>query len=234
MTSGLPAQLLATLGTAIVNGDLSPGAVLRTGEVERAHGVSRTVVRETLRVLESIGLVSSRRRVGITVLGRDAWNLLDPLVIRWRLAGPHRAEQLRSLTALRAAVEPMAARLAAHAATPDSAAELTRLAVSLRASTHDPGVFLGHDIAFHQQVLAMSGNEMFAQLTDAVAEVLTHHNPLPSRPDATAVDLHWRVAACVAHGDGPGAETAMRAIVDQVGAEPGELLGATPQPPPSR
>ncbi|WP_424184446.1 FadR/GntR family transcriptional regulator [Actinokineospora sp. G85] len=226
VTSGLPAQLLATLGTAIVNGDLPPGAVVRTEEVERTHGVSRTVVREALRVLEAIGLVSSRRRVGITVLGRDEWNLLDPLVIRWRLAGPHRAEQLRSLNALRAAVEPMAARLAAHVATPDSAAELTRLAVSLRASAHDREVFSGHEIAFHQHVLAMSGNEMFAKLADVLAEVGTHHHP-----DVAAVELRSRVAACVARGDGPGAETAMRAIVDQAGAEP---LGATPRPRPSR
>ncbi|WP_110078863.1 FadR/GntR family transcriptional regulator [Actinokineospora spheciospongiae] len=226
--SGLPAKLLATLGTAIINGDLAPGAVLRTEELERSHAVSRTVVRETLRVLESMRLVTSRRRVGITVRPRAEWNLYDPMVIRWRLAGVERAAQLRSLTELRAAVEPVAAGLAARNATPEQAGQLVSLALSLRASVTDLEAFLRHDIAFHHLVLRMSGNEMFTQLAEVVGEVLsgrTHHHLMPARPEAEAVRLHAAVAEAVARADPAAAEAAMRAIVTQAAEEMSAALG---------
>ncbi|MBM7772140.1 DNA-binding FadR family transcriptional regulator [Actinokineospora baliensis] len=219
MTSGLPGRLLDDLGPAIVSGEYPTGAVLRTEELERAFQVSRTVVREALRVLEAMRLVNSRRRVGITVLPRAEWNLYDPRVIRWRLDGSDRPAQLRSLTELRCATEPVAAALAAARATPDQAGTLTALAVELRSSTHDLDAFLVHDIAFHRALLTASGNDMFTQLGDVVAAVLTgrtHHHLMPQTPKPHAVRLHVEVAEAVAAGDPARAEAAMRAIVTEV------------------
>ncbi|WP_018686293.1 FadR/GntR family transcriptional regulator [Actinokineospora enzanensis] len=222
MISGLPGRLLDDLGPAIVGGKYPAGTVLRTEELERAHRVSRTVVREALRVLEAMRLISSRRRVGITVLPRADWNLYDPLVIRWRLAGSDRVDQLRSLTELRAAAEPTAAALAATRVTPDQVGTLTALAVELRSSTHDLDAFLTHDIAFHRLILTASGNEMFAQLGDVVAAVLTgrtHHHLMPATPAPWAVRLHVEVAEAITAGDPVRAESVMRAIVSVVLAE---------------
>lgn len=95
---GLHSQVLATLGLAITAGEYPPGTVLRTDELAQRFDVSRTVVREVVRVLESMHLVESRRRVGVTVLPIAGWNVYDPQVIRWRLAGADRPRQLRSLT----------------------------------------------------------------------------------------------------------------------------------------
>src|SRR5690606_33442979 len=75
--------------------------------------------------------VESRRRVGVTVLPSREWNVYDPQVIRWRLAGADRPRQLRSLTVLRSAVEPVAAGLAARHATAEQCAELTRCALGM-------------------------------------------------------------------------------------------------------
>ncbi|GAA3063315.1 FadR/GntR family transcriptional regulator [Actinokineospora globicatena] len=219
MTSGLPGRLLDDIGPAIVSGEYPAGAVLRTEELERAFQVSRTVVREALRVLEAMRLVSSKRRVGITVLPRTDWNLYDPRVIRWRLDGSDRADQLRSLTELRSATEPVAAALAAVRATPEQAGQLTELAVQLRSTTHDLEAFLGHDIAFHRVLLAASGNDMFCQLGDVVDAVLTgrtHHHLMPETPKPEAVRLHVAVAEAVAAGDPVRAEASMRAIVTEV------------------
>lgn len=85
---GLPGRLLAELGPAIASGELPEGTVLRAEELEERFGVSRTVVREAVRILEGMRLVASRRRVGITVQPRSDWDVFDPLVIRWRLAAP--------------------------------------------------------------------------------------------------------------------------------------------------
>ncbi len=215
MTSGLPGRVLEHLGPAIVNGEYPPGAVLRTEELERAHTVSRTVVREALRVLESMRLVTSRRRVGITVLPRTDWNLYDPVVIRWRLDRGDRAAQLRSLTEVRAAAEPVAAALAAARASAEHAGGLTVLAVKLRESAADPHAFLHHDLAFHRLLLVASGNEMFAQLGGVVGEVLRHRH-LSAPPSGAGARLHVEVAEAIAAGDGARAESAMRTIVNQV------------------
>jgi len=121
-------------GWPFCGGDLASGSVVRIEQLQERYGVSRSVVREAVRVLASMGLVASRRRVGVQVLPAARWNLYDPQVIRWRLASPARAAQLQSLTELRTAVEPEAARLAALRAPLADASELMGLAGKLWAA----------------------------------------------------------------------------------------------------
>ena len=101
--------VLDRLGESIASGARAPGTVLTLAGLEEEFAVSRTLVREVVRVLESMGMVESRRRVGVTVRPPRDWNPFDPRLIRWRLGGPGRDEQLRSLTELRTAIEPVAA-----------------------------------------------------------------------------------------------------------------------------
>ncbi|MEV7127040.1 FadR/GntR family transcriptional regulator [Streptomyces sp. NPDC093260] len=214
---GLHGRVLDALGPAITAGDYPPGSVLRTDELAQSFDVSRSVMREAVRVLESMHLVASRRRVGVTVLPAHEWNVYDPQVIRWRLAGADRARQLRSLTVLRSAVEPVAAGLAARHATPEQCSELTECALGMVANSrgHRLDQYLLHDVAFHRVILCASGNEMFARLGDVVAEVLTgrtQHEVMFEDPDPAAVTLHVRVAEAVRAGDAERAEQLTREI----------------------
>ncbi|MGW2619071.1 FadR/GntR family transcriptional regulator [Streptomyces sp. NPDC001500] len=214
---GLHGRVLDALGPAITAGEYPPGSVLRTDELAQRFDVSRSVMREAVRVLESMHLVESRRRVGVTVRPRAEWNVYDPQVIRWRLAGADRPHQLRSLTVLRSAVEPVAAGLAATHATAEQCAELTRCALGMVATSrgHRLQEYLVHDVAFHRVILGASGNEMFARLGDVVAEVLagrTHHEVMFEDPDPAAVTLHVQVAEAVREGDPVRAERLTREI----------------------
>ncbi|MFE7750020.1 FadR/GntR family transcriptional regulator [Streptomyces sp. NPDC057428] len=214
---GLHTHVLDTLGLEIAAGDSPPGSILRTDELAQRFDVSRTVVREVVRVLESMHLVESRRRVGVTVRPTEEWNVYDPQVIRWRLAGSDRPRQLRSLTVLRSAVEPVAAGLAARNATAAQCAELTECALGMVATSRGRQLegYLRHDVAFHRIVLNASGNEMFARLGDVVAEVLagrTHHQVMFDDPDPAAVTLHVRVAEAVREGDAAAAERLTKQI----------------------
>jgi DNA-binding FadR family transcriptional regulator len=217
--TGLHARTLDLLGLAISAGDLASGSVVRIEELEERYNVSRSVVREAIRVLASMGMVASRRRVGVQVLPATRWNLYDPQVIRWRLASPGRIAQLRSLTELRTAVEPEAARLAAVRAPLADASELMGLAGKLWAAgqANDIEAFLTLDIEFHRLVLASSGNEMFAKLNTLVAEILTgrlHYGLMPERPATEALQLHVDVASAVQRGDGGEAKAAMLHIME--------------------
>ena len=221
-------SLLAALGTAVVSGSLPPGSVLTLEGMCAEYAVSRSVAREAVRVLESMGLLSSRRRVGVTVLPRTSWNVFDPRVIGWRLASSDRVDQLLSLSELRRGVEPVAAALAAGRATAEQSRALAAAVVDMevhgRAGELEP--YLRADQAFHRTLLEASGNEMLAALSGLVAEVLdgrTHHGLMPARPNPEAVALHDAVARAVRTGDAAEAERAMRSIIDEASAAVSEL-----------
>lgn len=237
--SGLHARVLNELGLAVSAGDMRPGTVIRIEELGQRYGVSRSVVREVVRVLASMGMVASRRRVGVQVLPATEWNLYDPQVIRWRLASPERIAQLRSLTELRTAVEPEAARLAAERASPSDASDLIGLAGRLWAAGRegDSERFLRLDIEFHRIVLASSGNEMFLKLHGLVAEVLsgrTHYGMMPKYPHQEALQLHVDVAGAIQRSDAETAHDTMLRIMQRAMAEMRELWsaeGVDPRPP---
>lgn len=204
MVSRLHQRSVDQLGSRIVDGVLPTGHIMLAEQLEIELGVSRSVVREAVRVLQSVGLVETTKRVGIRVLPSSAWNPYDPLVIRWRLRGAgSRGAQLRSLTEMRVAVEPMAAELAAEHAPEGVGQQLHDLADSMRrhARTGDLRRFLQADIRFHALVLASSGNDMFAKLHDAIGEVMVNQIDLglaPAHPHAEAVQLHLDVAEAIA------------------------------------
>jgi len=220
---GRHATLLDRIGSEITGGTRAPGEVLTLEGIGSEYGVSRSVAREAVRVLESMGLVASRRRVGVTVQPRSGWNLFDPRIIAWRLEGAERAEQLVSLAELRRGIEPAAAALAAQRASAEQcrqlAAAVSDMAVTGRRGDLEP--YLRADQRFHRTLLEASGNDMFAALAGLVEEALegrTHHHLMPAQPERTAIDLHDAVARAVRHGDAAEAQRAMAAIIDEAAA----------------
>jgi DNA-binding FadR family transcriptional regulator len=204
-------RVLEAVGVAIASGSLPPGSRLTLDTLQQEYGVSRTVARDTMKVLESMNLVYSRRRVGIVVQERALWNVFDPKLVRWRLASDSRAEQYSSLTELRIAVEPIAAAGAARRASAAERAKLTALAAELRrlGEAGELQAFLAADIEFHCLLLQEG----------MVAEVLTSRTKqglMPFKPRDEALQAHEDVAAAVARGDATTAETAMHHILDEV------------------
>lgn len=221
--TGLHDPVLDAIGLDIACGALPAGRVLTLEGIQERFGVSRTVAREAMRVLESMGLVRSRRRVGITVQPVASWNVFDTKVIWWRLSGTGRDAQLRSLTELRVAVEPLAAAAAARGASGAQRARITELASALRGlgEAADLAVFMERDVEFHTLLLRSGGNEMFAALADAVAAVLrgrTRLGLMPHRPVPEALGAHEAVARAVADGRPAEAEAAMRELLAEVRA----------------
>ena len=218
--AGLHARVLDHLGTAICGGEVPAGSVLNIDDLVDRYAVSRSVIREVLRVLASMGLIETRRRVGVMIRPAEVWNVFDPQVIRWRLASAGRMAQMRSITELRTAIEPHAAWLAAGRVDHDEASELVGLAAKMWAAgkAGDEARFLSLDIEFHRRVLVASGNEMFVKLQELVAEVLTgrhHYHLMPHHPDEQALQLHADVAQAIQRRDGERARQAMVQIMEQ-------------------
>ncbi|KRA31245.1 MULTISPECIES: FadR/GntR family transcriptional regulator [unclassified Nocardioides] len=213
-------NVLDALGERIVSGALAAGTVLTLDVIDSEYDVSRSVSREAVRVLASMGMVASRQRVGVTVQPRTSWRVFDPRLIRWRLDSEDRVAQLRSLGELRSGFEPVAAGLAAVRATPEQCGALATAASDMvvHGRSGDLAAFLAADVLFHQLVLEASGNEMLAALDGVVAEVLTgrtHHHLMPAHPKDEAIDLHVEVARAVRSGDAVAARAAMAAIIEE-------------------
>lgn len=230
-TASRHSRFVELMGAQITAGELPTGLILRSEELEDKFASSRSVVREGLRVLETLGMVASRRNVGVSILEPSRWNVFDPLLIRWRLAGADREKQLKSLTQLRSAVEPLAAGLAAQSISVQDGRRLMKIAGELVATGNagDLEAFLQLDIEFHALILRASGNEMLSHLASAVAEVLTgrtHYGLMPEVPRQEARRLHFVVADAIQRGQSAEAETAMRRIVTQAGEEMTTALSA--------
>lgn len=214
-------DVLDSLGRAIVAGEMAPGHSLTLEAIQSRYGVSRTLARDCIHTLESVGVVASRRRVGIVVQPREHWSALAPELVRWQLEADPQGPKLGALTELRAAIEPVAAAAAARRATESQRSGLLALAAAIRSKGAAGNVasYLDDDIAFHGLVLEASHNDTFKALTGIVAEVLSGRARLTGQmqvPQPGALELHERVARAIATGDAVAAESSMRDLVAEV------------------
>ncbi|MGF3056724.1 FadR/GntR family transcriptional regulator [Microbacterium sp. YY-01] len=229
-------SVLDELGSDIANGHIGEGTVLTLAALETRFGVSRTMIREAVRVIEALGMVASRRRVGVTVQPESEWSSLDSRLIQWRLAGNRRHQQIAALTELRLAIEPIAARLAAQRATHSQRQHFSDLASTLEhlgaQGKGDSEEYLAADIAFHDLLLDASGNLMLSSVKAPIADVIRGRHQLgltPGDPKDEALHNHVETAAAILRGDADAAEHHTRgyvlAVLEEVQVPEGAASG---------
>lgn len=196
---------LDRLGQDIVRGRYPVGAVVTLAELEKRFVVSRTVAREIMRVLEALGVVRSRRRVGITIQPRSSWNLLDPRVVGWRLEGPERSQAIIEVTELRVALQPLAASLAARHASKAQRDKLVELGDRIAAAKEADNLAeaVSAEVDFVCLLFRAGRNELFASV-DPVFRLVQSH--APSGQNLVVTDPRWvmryrGIALAVASGD---------------------------------
>jgi DNA-binding FadR family transcriptional regulator len=151
----------ATLIDRIASGELAPGTTLPT-EIAlcEAFGVSRTVIRESFKVLEEKGLVRIKQGQGTTVEPAERWNLLDPLVLEAAIRHDETLRILDDLIDVRVALE---CQMARDAAVRMSNAELDALRdalTGLERLIDSTDEYLDADTDYHDMILIGSGNQL--------------------------------------------------------------------------
>jgi DNA-binding FadR family transcriptional regulator len=170
--ASLHGQVVQELGGRIAGGHYPPGAVLPNEEDLCVRlGVSRTALREAIKVLAAKGLLESRPRLGTRVREQALWNHLDPDVLAWRCRGVPDAAFLEQLIEIREIVEPAAAQLAARHRTPAQMAEIDA-ALAAMAAARRIGPWVEADVAFHRAVLGATGNALLMPLAGLIATAL--------------------------------------------------------------
>ncbi|HEY3077598.1 MAG TPA: FadR/GntR family transcriptional regulator [Burkholderiales bacterium] len=216
--AGKAESVLDKLGHRIVAGRYAPGARLPTeDELARKLRISRPSLREGLKALARKGLVESRTRRGTIALGRSHWDVLDHDVLRWMAAAPPDHEFLIGLVEARQVFEPAAARLAAQRASPAQIIEIERAWQGMADSLpHDIEACNRHDLAFHEAIIAASGNVLLMRLAITIRTALlalfrTSSNARESYEKSLAE--HRAVARAIRKRDPDAAERAMRTLL---------------------
>jgi len=219
----LHGQVVQRLGSRIVGSGPAPGWTLPDEEALGAElGVSRTVLREAIKVLAAKGLVETRPKTGTRVRPRDEWDLLDPDVLRWRYeAGPDE-QLLRDLTEVRFIIEPAAAALAARRATADEVAAILEWYRKMEAGLTAIEVFIDADMGFHGAILAATDNDLLQRIGRTVGLALRFSRTItvkiPAGPSAS-MPLHRAIAEAIAEHDAAAAEDRMRDLLRMTAAD---------------
>jgi len=215
---GLHEQVIEEIGKRIVQGEFPAGQSLpgETGLCD-SLGVSRTALREGLRVLASKGLVEPKRKVGTVVRPVEQWNYLDSDVLAWLLEGRHADKVIDELYELRHLIEPLAASLAAkHAQKAD--VEALRAAYEEMLAAGDDGERIeSPDLRFHEAIITASGNRLFSSLAHVIsAALLVNFKFVRNAPSGHphTMPAHKKVLDAIADANASAARVAMQELVE--------------------
>ena len=192
---------------AILRGEVQPGARIVETHVAHQFGVSQAPVREALRDLEMLGFVVSSPFRGTQV--RKVSNL-----------------ELAEIYPIRAAIEGVAARLAATRIDDATLGHLGSLLQTMRdaAVQGDPRAEIDADIEFHHTIVEASGNRILKQFWESMRLATTTFLTLAvtQRPLDQLAERHSAVLDALRARDPIAAEEAMRHHIE----EPGEWIRA--------
>jgi DNA-binding FadR family transcriptional regulator len=165
----LALAVLDDLVEKVVGGRFAPGTTFPSElELCELYGVSRTVIRESMRSLEEKGLADIRQGQGTTVAPFDRWNLLDPVVLDAAILNDESLAILDDLVDVRVALESQMAGDAAARITAEELAELGAMLDTLAGELDDPGQYVKDDVTFHDVIMRVSGNALARSVVSSV------------------------------------------------------------------
>ena len=98
LAPSLATQVAREIGRRIVSNSYAPGDLVEDeGALAERYQVSRSVIRDAVKILVGKGLLEVRRGIGTRVRSRSSWGLLDDDVLAWYQSAPPDADMLRQL-----------------------------------------------------------------------------------------------------------------------------------------
>lgn len=183
----LPLQVAEHIGALVIDGSFAPGSRLREIELAESFDVSRSTIREALRLLEQRGLVRIQPQRGAHVT---------------RLS----VKELDDLFEVRASLLATGSRLAAERCTESMARTLRGMLDRLRQGVDDVDVYSRTSAELVRTMAQMSGNEVLASYLDDFAMRIGRYTRMGLATSARrrrSVGNWGRLIAAVIQRDGP-------------------------------
>jgi len=218
--ANLASAVAAELVSRIVSGQHPEGTSLPSeAALCETFSVSRTVIREAVKMLQEKGLVQVRQGTGTTVTLRTTWNLLDELVLAATIAEEDGPDVLDDLVVTRRLLESDMANVTARYATDDTVAQLRALVDRMDELVDDHVTYEEHDRAFHDVVMRTSGNRIARAVVRALESQVVNsvrYMGHPHREQCVASNRgHRQVYERIAAHDPAGAAEAMFTHITQ-------------------
>lgn len=204
----LTASVLELFKRLIAEGVLSPGDRLPPErELAEMVGVSRSSLRQALKVLVNMGVITQRVGSGTRLNPAAATILTEPLQFLILLDGITFEELMEA----RLIVEPKLAARAAERATTDDIKAMKRAITRMEENASDASQFVASDLEFHQAVYNAAGNRVCATLFTVIhqsLEELVRFTYVLTEPERT-IRFHRRVFAAIRRKDPEAAHLRM-------------------------
>ena len=223
LMNGQPPTRPARLGTAvlstiidnIVSEALPPESTLpNERELCAAFGVSRSVIRESVKVLEEKGLVRVKQGQGTTVTAPEHWNLLDPLVLEASIRYDKTLRTLDGLVDVRVGLESQMTRRAAEMMSEEKLGELHAALMALGQLLDQGEAYQLADTEYHDLIHRGSGNQLARSIIRTIhpyARASMRYTVPPTAEDlASSHRGHVKIYERLVERDAEGAAAAMR------------------------
>lgn len=217
-SSNLSQGMTQALGRSIVCGHYDRKTSLPSeAELCEQFGVSRSAVREAVKMLSAKGLISSRPRQGIRILPEEYWNIFDTDLLKWSLESMPSLKVLQEFLQMRIAIEPEAASLAARYADQE-AIDAIEAALDRMRNPANAEQALEADIAFHVSILYASKNRFYIRLRDftqtALRVSIAHTNTIKGAAE-TVVEDHTKIFNAIKNRNPERAKSSMFLLIDE-------------------
>ncbi len=217
ITHNLHNQVAQQLGQMILTGELAASSILPSEVVLcEQFSVSRTALREAIKLLTSKGLLSSRPKVGTKVQPKKNWNFLDPQLLEWLSYVSSKKDIYYHFLFLRRAIEPEACSLAALNA---SAEQRKKLSVVFQKMTYlsqhfDHEGWTENDLKFHQIIFRSTGNDFFASFGNTLSSMMRNFLYYSSEGQKVCYEEHLAIYNAIMAGDAQKAKQAATALLN--------------------
>ncbi|WP_417260723.1 FadR/GntR family transcriptional regulator [Celeribacter sp.] len=214
LSRSLSGQISRKLGERILSGDFAPGQLLPDeNALCEEFGVSRTAVREAIKMLVAKGFLEVRQRIGTRVLDVRHWQMLDRDVLMWHQSISVEPERLISLMELRQSIEPDAAYFAAARRSDAQLTAILDACEQMDAHASNNSEYVLSDARFHIAVLHAANNPYLDALENAIFAGLMLSiritNPDEQR-NRKSIPLHFSIAEAIRLKDPDAARERMK------------------------
>ncbi len=197
-------QVAREIAVKILSGELKEGSII-PGEIKLCEqfGVSRTALREAIKLLASKGMIESKPKVGTRVCDKNNWNFLDVHLLEWMVGVDTTEDIYMQFLELRRAIEPQACALAAIRATKEQRIELTTTFEKMCevAENFNAEDWTEIDTEFHRLIFISTGNSFYVPFGNVLATMFKWFIKFSSKDGGVCLKEHRAIYEAIMAGD---------------------------------
>ncbi len=212
----LHVQIARQIARRILSGDLPQESKLpNEKKLCEQLSISRTALREALKLLISKGLLLSKPKIGTTVTDKNNWNFFDPQLLEWIDGLENSNLFYQQFLSLRKAIEPEACALAAKNASAQQRIELTDTFYRMEkiANNFDRDLWIEADMYFHRLIFLSTGNPFYLPFGNVLATIFRSFINYSSKDGNACIKEHSAIYAAIMAGNEDQAREASRCLL---------------------